>query len=300
MASYGPEVVAQVIDDLGIEIRVEHGKWGSAPCPLHDDASPSFTIHLEDGAWKCYAGCGSSNDLAVLVAEATGEDVRVARRRLLRGMPVTQSALDRVLAEVTTELDLEEERKAPLNYQHGVVHRYLLDRGFTVDTCKEWDIGWDPAGAIVLPATEHGSLVGLVRRNLNKPNKKYENSEGFYPGKRGHLWGLDHVLPESDWCILTEGPLDALWLWQCGWPAVSLLGSSLSSRQAEAIKRRFWRVVTAFDADLVGQKITREATKELASLWVQRLPIQRGKKDVQQCSHEYLQAALDNLSFLTL
>ncbi len=31
------------------------------PCPLHDDARPSFSVNLQKGLWHCFAGCGAGN-----------------------------------------------------------------------------------------------------------------------------------------------------------------------------------------------------------------------------------------------
>jgi DNA primase len=37
--------------------------WLKKPvtCPFHDDKNPSFTINIEHGGWKCWAGCGSGD-----------------------------------------------------------------------------------------------------------------------------------------------------------------------------------------------------------------------------------------------
>src|SRR5688500_14369944 len=30
-------------------------------CPFHDDRDPSFSVNLENGLWRCFAGCGSGD-----------------------------------------------------------------------------------------------------------------------------------------------------------------------------------------------------------------------------------------------
>lgn len=299
MASYGPDVVSQVIDELGIEVLSVHGDWGHACCPLHEDESPSFTINLREGGWKCYAGCGSSRDLANLIHERTDEPLADIRRRLRQRMPKDNAALLKALEEIDDQAAQEEREKAPLYYEHGVAHRYILDRGFTVDTLKAWDIGWDSKSAsIVIPATENGELVGLIRRKLNwkkGDGAKYKNSDGFLPSERGHLFGLDHVPADCFWVVIVEGPLDAIWLWQLGVPAVALLGSSASPQQIDAIRRRFWRVVIATDDDKAGNKAYADLRKQLADLHVQRFPIERGKNDVQESGPEYILPAIQTL-----
>lgn len=36
----------------------------SLRCPFHDDSDPSFSLNLDEGIWKCQAGCGSGGVLA--------------------------------------------------------------------------------------------------------------------------------------------------------------------------------------------------------------------------------------------
>lgn len=46
---------------------VKHGSYFQAPCPFHDDRSPSFTV-WPDGHWKCF-GCGKGGDIVTFVQE---------------------------------------------------------------------------------------------------------------------------------------------------------------------------------------------------------------------------------------
>ncbi|WP_241243638.1 CHC2 zinc finger domain-containing protein [Caldicellulosiruptor changbaiensis] len=38
----------------------------SAQCPFHDDQHPSFWFNINNGCWKCEAGCGSGNAVTFL------------------------------------------------------------------------------------------------------------------------------------------------------------------------------------------------------------------------------------------
>ena len=88
MANYGRAVVEDTLDALGIDYDEPFTSvWAQAFCPMHDDSSPSFTVNMEEGGWRCYSGCGSSGDLAALVAEVTNERYDDARLRLQRAIP---------------------------------------------------------------------------------------------------------------------------------------------------------------------------------------------------------------------
>lgn len=55
-----------VFEALGVTLR-GRGPWLSGKCPLHEDRSPSLSVHRESGWWRCWSGCGSGSvyDLAM-------------------------------------------------------------------------------------------------------------------------------------------------------------------------------------------------------------------------------------------
>ena len=46
---------------LADQIRGRRGNQVHALCPFHEDRSPSLSVNLRTGLWKCWAGCGSGN-----------------------------------------------------------------------------------------------------------------------------------------------------------------------------------------------------------------------------------------------
>jgi len=274
MADYGRDLVEEVLEGLGIEYEVQgpRSRWVLAPCPLHDDNSPSFAVHIEEGGWVCYAGCGSDGDLAVLVSRITGEDIGLVRGRLLSRIVVDEDKLIDKLEEIAG-VEVEDDPDAPfeegpvvdLTYERGVVPSYIITRrGFDIETIKAWDVGqqtmraqdretkeWGDALYVVIPVHQDGRLVGLVRRKVTGPGPKYRNSEGMDKGQ--FLLGLDHLPFECREVILVEGPLDAMWLYQHGYPGLAVMGSSISEEQVDLLTSRFWEVTIAFDGDAAGR-----------------------------------------------
>lgn len=82
--------------------------------------------------------------------------------------------------------------------------------------------------------------------------------------------------------------MDCMWLHQHGYPAAAILGSSLSERQAELVRRRFWRVVLAFDNDKAGVIAGVDAAIKLGQVELKSVRLPAGRKDVQECSPEEL------------
>lgn len=293
--NYGRAVVSAALEELGVDYTESYNSsWGDGFCPLHNDSSPSFTINLDEGGWKCYSGCGSSGDLAALVSAVTGEAIEDARRRLLRGLAFDETILQR-LSESSPRVTLTvlETPEDEFKYEHGKVPKYITRRGFTNDTIRAWDVGWDPdIKAIVIPVHQNGRLVGLVRRKL-EGHPKYLNTAGL--AKSNVLLGLDHLPFGADEVTIVEGPMDVMWLYQHGYAAVATLGASLSVAQADVIRRRFWRVTIAYDADKAGIAATARAKKLLEPTEVRTLTLPEGRHDIQECSAEELAEAYSNL-----
>ena len=291
MANYGRDVVERALDELGIDVTEQMGTpWAAAFCPLHDDTNTaSLTINMEEGGWKCHAGCGSGGDLAYFIAQLTDEDPRDVRGRLRRRVPASAEALTKALAdpEPWTEPVAAEE---DLSYEKGRAPRYIFDRGFTADTLRDWGVGQDTTlGAVVIPPLQDRGLVGLVRRRVVVPEgePKYLNTR--FP-KGEYLMGLDlaetHMAFTRSRVVVVEGPLDAMWLYQQKIPAVALLGSSMSQTQADTLQARFWQVVLAFDDDLPGQRGARQAARRLDRVEVLHATLPEGRCDVQECTPE--------------
>ncbi len=289
---YGRAAVEKALAAIGVEDLTEqpHTPWASARCPLHDDDAPSFTVHMTEGGWRCHAGCGSDGDLAALIAEVTGDPIAEVRARLKDGAPPTDEELTAALAEPVYQPP-QPRPDLVLLYEQGRAPKYIFDRGFTAETLRTWEVGYDAnIEAVVIPVRMDGDLIGLVRRRVTG-EPKYENTS--FP-KGGVLLGLD-ALPFGfcDEIVVVEGPLDAMWLHQHGVHAVALLGSSMSERQADLLAGRFWAVVLAFDADSSGEVCRVQAemllkARGVPTRWI-RMP--EGRGDPQECTAEEIEVA---------
>ncbi len=284
---YGGTTVRDALEDIGVSCTGD-GPWVSVICPLHEDTRPSMRVHLDEGGWKCLAGCGSHGDIAELVARVRGEDSRVVRRRLLSGAARDTEALLSALTRESAESFST--KTEPLFYERGHAPAYMLRRGFTLDTLRAWNVGWDPeTRSVVIPVTADGALVGLIRRRL-EGEPKYQYSAGFR--RDDVLFGLDMVPPDATTAVLVEGSLDAMWLHQHGFNGVAILGSSLSRQQAALLTRRFWEVVLAFDADNAGAAATRRAAAMLTRVRLRVAALPPGRKDIQECSQKEIEKAI--------
>lgn len=301
--SYGRDAVLAALDEIGVELTDgdEEG-WRHASCPIteHENRTADFSVNVGTGAWRCFKGCGSSRDLAHLVSQLTGDDVATSRRRIrMRAALASRSVSELVLGRRRPSTSAAGSRPEPLFYNRSSISRYMVDpkpqgRGFALETCRRWGVGHDrDLNAVVVPVRDEGRLVGLVRRCLNPGDPKYRNSQGM--NARGYLLGLDLVDPLARTVVVVEGPMDCMWLDQHGYPAVAILGSSLSVGQADRLKRRFWKVVMAFDNDAAGQAATSKARSMLHPLELATVVLPAAVKDVQECDEETLERAFHHL-----
>ena len=289
--SYPRETVELVISELGLRLsRPDSAGWADGLCPIHEERNPSFSINVLHGGWVCRSQCGSGG-LADLVALVTGDPIEAVRSRLRRRSVSLELSLSQALIARRRDRTAGDDGGEPLFYERGRVPRYLVDRGFTLETLRRWEVGYDPElRAAVIPVRSGGRIVGLIRRLVDPGSgPKYLYSRGL---RRDETLFGDWMIPaDARRVVVVEGPLDAMWLDQHGHRGVAILGSLLSARQADLILRRFWEVVLALDPDPAGERGIRLALRRLsrARVLVARLPAGR---DVQECSPEELDQAI--------
>ena len=152
----------------------------------------------------------------------------------------------------------------------GSVPQYILDRGISTDTCRDWNLGFDESRRdprLIFPIRDfEKNLVGLVGRTLADSHIKYRNYWGFRA--EIYLYGEDKVDSASNLpLLLVEGPVDVLWVWQnrVAQP-LGLLGSALTPSKAAKVQMFAGGrpVLTLFDDDTAGDAARRSAEKLLS------------------------------------
>lgn len=280
-----------------------------ARCPFHDDRSPSFAINIRNGAWICYAGCGAGHIKSFLkrvgksykqidnlvgpLQDRIDSEVRRARQRKKARFRTDLFHGEHVLPEAVL---------GPYDY----CPTYLTVRGFDADLLRSLDIGYDSRnGRITFPIRDlYGNLVGISGRSDTGDQPRYKfYKRGFrdrgeyYPGDFGpnfddefrdydidksrFLWNADKaitwMLASDDATtplIIVEGFKACLWLIQCGFKAVALMGSSMSTIQADLVRRVGNPVIFFLDNDGPGRKATRRYSKLIAKSNLQTFVVQ--------------------------
>ena len=108
---------------------------------------------------------------------------------------------------------------------------------------------------------ETGRVVGFGARTLDSSNPKYINSpQTAVFDKGGLLYGLDRAkesIREQNLAIIVEGYMDVLTAHQHGFTnVVAPMGTSLTDRQMNVLKKLTKNVSLALDADAAGEQAT--------------------------------------------
>lgn len=289
----GIDNVLEVVQNVfGIDGEVCQGSNGleyEFCCIAHNDTNPSAHVNLGTGLANCFS-CNFSGDLLTLGKLATGKS-RAELRRLLKpsdpgGRALAISRRSVAAKRLLAGSGAKAERfipHVPQDYPEGGVFKYLKQRGFTGETIKRWGIRYvesetlkqangseftiDHCYAIPIRDPHDGSTSGWCYRAGPNSRKWFRDIRYIYtPGMSNVLnktwFGLweNRDAPEI---AVTEGALDAVWLWQNGIPAVAMLGNQ--AKQVTKIRKlmRFKRVTLFLDRDPTGVAITSYLGEEL-------------------------------------
>ena len=135
-----------------IERRVPLKRAGSefqACCPFHDEKTPSFTVSPKKQFYHCF-GCGAHGSVIGFLMQYEGLEFRDAVEELARasGLEVPSSGRQQQRPDIglydilqdCSKFYVEELRK------HPEAVEYLKGRGLSGEICRDFDIGYAPAG----------------------------------------------------------------------------------------------------------------------------------------------------------
>ena len=159
---------------------------------------------------------------------------------------------------------------APDSYEFGL--RHFTERGYAVSdmlaagmvTERESGGVYDRFRNRVTFAIrdERGRMTGFGARTLDKDGiPKYLNSPQTDLFDKGStLYGMDQAarsIRQEEQAVVVEGYMDVIALHQAGFTnAVSPMGTALTERQLQLLKRRTTKMVLALDADAAGNRAT--------------------------------------------
>ena len=165
----------------------------------------------------------------------------------------------------------------PVTKHLGEVVAYMQGRGLYLEDYKFY---WSPSmgyrDRLIVPFYHEGNVVGWTARTVQADKKPKYLSEQ----QPGYVFNLDSQGHEKTFCILTEGPIDAIHI-----EGIALLGSEIKDQQALLINRLNRDVIVLPDRDDAGKKLVEQA---IDYGWGVSMPEWKpGIKDVNDAVLEY-------------
>jgi DNA primase len=272
------------------------------------DKNPGFSIRINDSGsspFFCFTCGRKGRSLDFLVQ---------LFNRFVAGVDLSQLQADvgrdefRCWAESDPAKQQAEERyvylpEKMLEPYRSSIPGYILNRGFTKETCKVWGLGFDrKKKRLLIPVRDFtGRLVGASGRTIVPGVKPKYFDEYFGVGlPKAHLLFGEHMMEggASNPIILVEGFLDVLKVWQAGVRnPLGLMGTELLEDHVEKVKTWTDVVVLFLDDDAAGRKARARAKKALRGRVKLYDAFPPRFKDPGSCSVEQIHKCIEEAAF---
>lgn len=198
------------------------------------------------------------------------EICELATKFFIKQLEANKKVMDYLLSRGLTKKSIEEFR---IGFAPEGLLQFLLGRGYSNQDAEKAGLavnGLDRfRNRIMFPIFDiNGQVIGFggrifimpseilakaVAKYINTPNTLiYDKSQVLYGLDKGKL-----VIRKKDQCILVEGYMDAIMVYQIGFQnVVATSGTALTPQQLKILKRYTHNILSAFDADLAGKNAT--------------------------------------------
>lgn len=242
----------EYLHSKGWEFKESAGQFVVKVCPKCGDTKGHFYMDPEEGAWFCHK-CNERGNLVTLRRDLGDLDRRECRRAVLspprpKVAPVARAAVDQYHAAFLASVEAQ---------------AYMTGRGFTLDTCKAYRIGFKP-GFIGMPTFRDGKCVVIKWRSLPPAKKTFLREP---PGAESLLFNGDALKTNPTEVIVAEGEMDTLTLIQAGFLNVVGIPTGASSLPEECIipLQGVPKVFLAYDPDPAGIRGAEAASKRIGA-----------------------------------
>ena len=291
------------------------GRTFKAPCPFHNERTPSFIVNPDRQTWHCFGACGVGGDVFSFVMKRENMEFGETLRTLAEKVGVVLPTRDKA-AESKTDRLLEANKAAAAYFQSqlltspaasqardyirkrglseevvsdfqlgycpptsGALFKHLQGLGFSKDECADAGLGTRNEsgevrdifrGRLIFPIRNpRGKVIGFGGRALGESGPKYINSpQSPLFDKSTTLYAADRARDaarQTDRAVVVEGYMDVITAHQFGFRnVVASMGTALTEKQVDVLKRLSKRISLALDADAAGQEAT---LRSLKSSW---------------------------------
>lgn len=272
------QALESLLKSVGVVIAGDTSSDLIGFCPFHNNRdTPAFNISLSPPHWwRCHNGkCGSKGNIITLLTKKGYSKSEARRMVALNTVQISdlEAVLRDLLKPKKTDMALQDWRGVDPSVfveqdeKSGFpAKQYMISRGIAEDAVEQFGIGYvKKKDMAVIPVfDERERLVGTIGREIK--SKRYQYSTGL--GRGQLIWNINNA-KEYDSIILTEGALDAIYVWQSGHPNVgAVLGSAISPNQWKQLRKNFYSIVCFFDNDDAGWGLVEDVISKQSDLMV--------------------------------
>src|SRR5215208_4826946 len=297
---------ADIVDVISQYVPLKRaGRTFKAPCPFHQEKTPSFVVNPDRQTWHCFGACSTGGDVFQFLMRRDNLSFGEALRQLAQQVGVELQGGGGARAQEDHARLIEANEAAVTFFRQqllasdaaGEARAYVERRGVDAATAEAFQLGYAPHSfdALRTHLTERGFMedellqAGLLSENergrydrfrdrlffpirdergraiafggrvLGEGMPKYLNSpQTAVFDKSGTLYALDRAkdaIRAAGSAVVVEGYMDAIAAHQHGIAnVVATLGTALTEKHVQILKRFTRRVTLAMDADAAGQE----------------------------------------------
>ena len=184
------------------------GRSFKAPCPFHQEKTPSFTVNPDRQSWHCFGACSTGGDVISFVMRREGIEFGEALRSLAARAGISLSPRTPIQTRAASIYEINDEAAAfyrELLYSEAgeQAREYLKSRGLDRDTALDFRLGLSPvdgsgAGSLGarLEAAGYSAKqmveAGLARESESGPARDFFRGRLMFPiaDARGRIAGF--------------------------------------------------------------------------------------------------------------
>lgn len=230
-------------------------------CPFHangHEKTPACFVYsgesdsMERGTFHCFT-CHEKGPLYKLVGACFGRDNEFGKDWLIQHYGSLVSSSELKLNPISLERNKEEYLDESILDNFESYHPYLEKRHLSKEVCERFKVKYDPdTSCIVFPVWDrYGKLKFLTRRSVI--SKKFIIDSN---ASKDNIYLLNEVIKNNlNTVVVVESQINALTLWQYGYPAIALFGAGTTDGQMKQLNQSPIRhYILAYDNDQAGIK----------------------------------------------
>lgn len=268
--------------------------------PFRIDRHPSFVIFLDTGNWHDSGSTDEgmvSGSLTRLIAHLRHVSVEQVEDILLLKYDLKMADTDALSLHVNLHGRAEPVKTFSIaELSQSITFdscEYLHNRGVSDKTQCLFQTGTTDSHVAMLWTNLSGQVINVKYRSLT--GKQFFFQKGGQGTHRYLFGGYQYrQLGAGRPLFITEGEIDAMYLWDCGYTAVALGGGSVSEEQLKLIHQlNPPEIYIATDNDKVGELLSKQLVSEFAHMIpTYRFNFYTGAKDVNEMTTDEVDIAV--------